>query len=196
MKMRIASTVLLCLLFAAFAFASPRQQDEPKAKDASPAMERQDKPEAKPETREQKPDEMKPEKNEQEKQESKDAKEQEKENKDQEKQEEKKSGKDKDMGNMRNENHANARPAGKGGHIPDEKFRASFGRGHTFHPSRPTIVNNQPTFVYGGYSFIMVDPWPVGWAYSDDCYIDYVDGEYFLFDVRHPEVRIALFVSL
>jgi len=200
--MRIASTVLLCLLFAAFAYASPRQQDEPKAKD-SPAMDRQDKPEAKPETREQKPDEMKPEKNEQDKKENPDAKEQEKENKDQEKQEqkeEKKSGKDKDndknnqMGNMRDENHA--RPAGKGGHIPDDKFRSSFGRGHTFHVSRPVIVNNQPTFNYGGYSFVMVDAWPGGWAYTDDCYVDYVDGEYFLFDVLHPGVRIALYVSM
>ena len=155
------------------------------------------KPEAKPETQEQKPDEMKAEKNDQEKQENKDAKEQEKENKDREKQEqkeEKKSGKE--MGNMRDENHANARPAGKGGHIPDDKFRSNFGRSHTFHVSRPVIVNNQPTFNYGGYSFIMVDPWPVGWAYTDDCYIDYIDGEYFLFDVLHPGVRVALFVSM
>jgi hypothetical protein len=203
MKMRIASTVLLCLLFAAFAFASPRQQDEPKAKEASPAMQHPEgKPEAKPETQEQKPEEMKPEKNDQEKQENKDAKEQEKDNKDRDKQEQKeenKSGKDdknKNMGNMRDENHANARPAGKGGHIPDDKFRSNFGRGHTFHVSRPVIVNNQPTFNYGGYSFVMVEAWPVGWAYTDDCYVDYVDGEYFLFDVLHPGVRIALFVSL
>ena len=146
---------------------------------------------------------MKPEKNDQEKQENKDAKEQEKENKDkdqakQEQKEENKSGKDKnkEMGNMRDENHANARPAGKGGHIPDDKFRSNFGRGHTFHVSRPVIVNNQPTFSYGGYSFIMVDAWPVGWAYTDDCYVDYIDGEYFLFDVLHPGVRVALFVSL
>jgi len=198
MKMKVASTVLLCLLFTAFAFASPRQQDEPKAKEASPAMERQDKPEAKPETQEQKPEEMRPEKNDQEKQENKDAKEQEnkgQENKDKEKQEQKEDKKSsKEVGNMRNENHA--RPAGKGGHIPDDKFRSNFGRGHTFHVSRPVIVNNQPTFNYGGYSFIMVDPWPVGWAYTDDSYIDYIDGEYFLFDVLHPGVRIALFVSL
>jgi hypothetical protein len=197
MKMRIASTVLLCLLFAAFAYASPRPQDEPKSKEATPAVDRQEKPETKPETQEQKPDEMKPEKNAQEKQENKDAKEQEKENKDREKQEqkeEKKSGKD--MGNMRDENHANARPAGKGGHIPDDKFRSNFGRGHTFHVSRPVIVNNQPTFNYGGYSFIMVDPWPLGWAYTDDCYIDYIDGEYFLFDLLHPGVRVALMVSM
>src|ERR1700690_4001666 len=161
MKMRIASTVLLCLLFAAFASASPRQQDEPKSKEASPAAQQPDaRPENRPETQEQKPDEMKPEKNDQDK---KDAKDQEKENKDQEKQEnkeDKKSGK----GNMRNGNNGNARPAGKGGHIPDDKFRSSFGRSHTFPPSRPTMVNNQPTFIYGGYSFIMVDAWPAEWA--------------------------------
>ncbi len=32
------------------------------------------------------------------------------------------------------------RAAGKGGHIPDAKFRASFGRQHTFVISRPVIV--------------------------------------------------------
>jgi hypothetical protein len=160
-------------------------------------MDRQDKPEAKPETQEQKPEEMKPEKNDQDKQENKDAKEQEKDNKDRDKQEQKEDKKSgKEMGNMRDENKGNARPAGKGGHIPDDKFRASFGRSHTFHPSRPVIVNNQPTFNYGGYSFIMVDAWPSGWAYTDDCYVDYIDGEYFLFDILHPGVRIALFVSL
>ena len=62
----------------------------------------------------------------------------------------------------------------------------------TLSAARPSVVNGQPTFQYGGYSFVLVDPWPVGWAYSDDCYIDYVDGEYFLFDLVHPGVRIAL----
>jgi hypothetical protein len=89
-----------------------------------------------------------------------------------------------------------AQPAGQGGRIPDDKFRAHFGRSHTFHPSRPRVVNGQPQFQYGGYSFVMVDAWPVGWAYSDDCYIDYVDGEYFLFDLVHPGVRIALTMVL
>jgi len=205
MKMRIASTVLLCLLFAAFGYASPRQQDEPKQKENSPAMQHPDagKPDAKPESQEQKPAEMKPEKNNQEKP-DKEAKDQEKEDKDREKQEKKEDknlekndkNKDKQMGNMRDENRAGGRPAGKGGHIPDDKFRASFGRSHTFHPNRPTIVNNQPTFVYSGYTFVMVDPWPSEWAYTDDCYVDYVDGEYFLFDLLHPGVRIALFVSM
>jgi hypothetical protein len=88
-----------------------------------------------------------------------------------------------------------AQPAGKGGHIPDDKFRAHFGRSHTF-TAKTVIVQGQPQFQYGGYSFELVDAWPVGWAYTDDCYIDYVDGEYFLFDLLHPGVRIAVFVVL
>jgi cytoskeletal protein RodZ len=89
-----------------------------------------------------------------------------------------------------------ARPEGRGGHIPDDKFKASFGRSHTFKVSRPVVVNNQTTIQYGGYSFILSDPWPAGWAYTDDCYIDYIDGEYFLFDLLHPGVRIALIVEM
>jgi len=202
-QMRIMSSVLFFLLFAALAFAAPQQKDEPQEKSApekSPAMQHPAaKPEAKPESQEQKPDEMKPEKNEQEKQDKNAEKNEEKRDKEQEKQEQKedrKSDKRMDKDNMHNENEAHARPAGKGGHIPDDKFRSHFGKEHHFHPSRPTVVNGQPTFVYGGYSFIMVDPWPAEWAYSDDCYIDYVDGEYFLFDVLHPGVRVALFVSM
>ena len=89
-----------------------------------------------------------------------------------------------------------ARPAGKSGHIPDNKFRSNFGRAHTVVINHPTIVEGQPRFQYGGYWFIISDPWPGDWAYTDDCYIDYVDGEYFLFDLLHPGVRIALFVVM
>jgi hypothetical protein len=93
------------------------------------------------------------------------------------------------------EQTAQARPAGKGGHIPDDKFKAHFGRSHTF-TAKTVIVSGQPQFQYGGYSFQLVDAWPVGWAYTDECYIDYIDGEYFLFDVLHPGVQIAIFVVL
>jgi hypothetical protein len=84
--------------------------------------------------------------------------------------------------------------AGRGGRIPDDKFRANFGRQHTFVVNRPTVVGGQPHFQYGGYSFAIVDAWPVGWAYTDQCYIDYINGEYFLFDLLHPGVQIALVV--
>jgi hypothetical protein len=90
---------------------------------------------------------------------------------------------------------AHAQPAGKGGHIPDDKFKASFGRTHTF-TAKTVIVQGQPQFQYSGYSFQLVDAWPVGWAYTDECYIDYINGEYFLFDLLHPGVQVAVFVVM
>ena len=91
---------------------------------------------------------------------------------------------------------ANARPAGKSQRIPDDKFRQNFGREHVIVINRPVIVEGRPRFQTGAYWFEIVDPWPVGWAYTDQVYIDYIDGEYFLFDVLHPGVRIALFVTM
>lgn len=97
---------------------------------------------------------------------------------------------------MKDNRQAHARPAGKSGHIPDDKFRAHFGHSHTFVVQRTTVSGGQSGFVYGGYTFVFVDPWPVEWVYTDDCYVDYIDGEYFLFDVLHPGIRVALFVVL
>ena len=85
--------------------------------------------------------------------------------------------------------------AQRGKRIPDDKFRASFGRQHTFHVQRTQVVNtSQPVVVYGGYSFELVEAWPVDWGFDDDVYIDYVDDGYFLFDPLHPGIRIAVFV--
>jgi hypothetical protein len=86
--------------------------------------------------------------------------------------------------------------AGQKGHIPDDKFRSHFGRQHTVVIRQPVIVEGQPRFQFGGYWFIISDPWPAGWMYTDDCYVDYVDGEYFLFDLLHPGVRVALVVVM
>jgi hypothetical protein len=95
-----------------------------------------------------------------------------------------------ERGNQQRPAHAQ-----QGKRIPDDKFRASFGRQHTFHVQRTQIISNpQPVIVYGGYSFQVIDPWPAEWAFEDDCYIDYVDGEYFLFDAFHPGIRVAVFV--
>jgi hypothetical protein len=88
-----------------------------------------------------------------------------------------------------------ARPAGKGGHIPDDKFRSSFGQSHHFN-AKTVIVRGQPQFQYSGYTFEFVDAWPAEWLDTDDLYIDYIDGEYFLFDLLHPGVRVALIVVM
>ena len=86
------------------------------------------------------------------------------------------------------------RPAGKSARIPEDRFRQHFGRQHTVVINRPVVVEGQPRFQYGGYWFVISDPWPPEWAYTDECYIDDVDGEYYLYDLMHPGVRIALFV--
>jgi hypothetical protein len=156
------------------------RQEEPKRQDEAKPADKQDEMKA-PRQDETKPTKQEQDKNEQNKNKN-DQREQEKQSRD-------------EMKTDRQEAvpQGHARPAGKSVHIPDEKFHAQFGRTHTFRAQRPVVVNGQSRFVYGGYSFVLVDAWPVG-AYTDDCYIDYVDGEYFLFDLLHPGVRIALFV--
>jgi len=91
---------------------------------------------------------------------------------------------------------AHGRPEGRSAHIPDDRFRAQFGRSHKFVAQRPVVVGGQSQFVYGGYTFVLVDAWPPDWAYTDDCYIDYTDGDYYLYDLNHPGFRIALFVVM
>ena len=78
--------------------------------------------------------------------------------------------------------------------ISDEHFRAHFGREHYFAVGRVTVVAGHPHFAYGGYRFAIGQPWPARWAYTDHCYIDFVEGRYFLFNVRYPGVRVAVTV--
>jgi len=83
----------------------------------------------------------------------------------------------------------------RGQRIPEEKFRASFGREHHFHVERARIINQaQPQFVYSGYTFELANPWPAEWSFDDDCYIEYVDDDYYLIDTFHPGIRILVFV--
>jgi len=154
----------------------PKRQDEPKRPE-EPKQQDEAKPASRPdEMKTPRQDEAKPSKQEQ-------------------KQEEKQSRDEMKQGRQEQQ-EGHARPAGKGGHIPDDRFRAQFGRSHTFRVQRPVVVEGQPRFEYGGYSFVLIDAWPADWAYTDDCYVDYIDGEYFLFDLLHPGMRIALFVVM
>ncbi len=60
------------------------------------------------------------------------------------------------------------------------------------------MLGGYPRFQYGGYWFMMLDPWPEGWAedwyYTDDVYVGYddYDGGYYLYNLRDPGVAIAL----
>jgi hypothetical protein len=80
------------------------------------------------------------------------------------------------------------------GHISDAHYASSFGSGHRFHINEGDYRNRR--FAYGGYSFGFIDPWPVGWAYSDDVYVMYVDGGYYMYDPVHSGARISLNIIL
>jgi hypothetical protein len=76
--------------------------------------------------------------------------------------------------------------------IPNATFTASFGREHTFSVNEITVVSGQPRFQYGGYWLGLGVPWPGGWGYADPTYIEFVDGQYYMFNVRHPGVRVEI----
>jgi hypothetical protein len=78
--------------------------------------------------------------------------------------------------------------------IDDAHFRAHFGRDHHFAIRHVTIVGGRPHFAYGGYNFEIVDGWPHAWSYRDNCYIDFVGGGYYMFNLAHPGIRISLTV--
>jgi hypothetical protein len=76
------------------------------------------------------------------------------------------------------------------GRISDAHYASSFGSGHSFHVNRGQYDSRR--FEYGGYSFGFVDPWPLGWGYSDDVYVVYTDGGYYMYDHVHPGLRISI----
>ena len=78
--------------------------------------------------------------------------------------------------------------------ISDDHFHAHFGREHYFAVGHVSVVAGHPHFAYGGYRFEIGQPWPARWAYTDHCYIDFVEGRYFLFNARYPGVRVAVAV--
>jgi hypothetical protein len=97
-----------------------------------------------------------------------------------------------------------AQRGGYGGYyIPQATFGRYFGSQHFFRiRTRPVIYMGYPRFSYGGFSFLMVDPWPEYWSdnwyYSDDVYVDYddYDAGYYLYNRRYPEVRLAITVVM
>ena len=75
--------------------------------------------------------------------------------------------------------------------VPEQQYRASFGREHHFHVQR----RDDRRFQYSGFWFQYSEPWPGDWDYNDDIYIEDVDGEYYMFNQRRPGVRILVIVA-
>ena len=94
-----------------------------------------------------------------------------------------------------------AQRGGYGGYyIPQDRFGLYFGSQHSFRIGiLPTIYMGYPRFSYGGFSFLLLDPWPESWAENwyaaDDLYIDYDDG-YYLYNRRYPNFRLAIMVEM
>ncbi|MEN6536244.1 MAG: hypothetical protein ABFD89_21480 [Bryobacteraceae bacterium] len=90
---------------------------------------------------------------------------------------------------------------GYGGYyIPQATFGLYFGRQHFFRlRSLPTFYMGYPRFSYGGFSFLLLDPWPEyweeNWYDADDVYVDYDDG-YYLYNRRYPSVRLSITVVM
>jgi hypothetical protein len=82
------------------------------------------------------------------------------------------------------------------GRIPDDRFRSHFGREHGFHMGNPVLVGGYSRFQYNGFWFGFVEPWPSGWYYTDDVYIDYVDGGYYMYNPYYPGSRFSISVVI
>ncbi len=80
------------------------------------------------------------------------------------------------------------------GRIPDDRYKANFGSGHTFHVNQSDYNNH--SFQYGGYSFGFVGEWPSNWLYTQNVYVIDIDGVYYLCNPVYPGVNIALSVNL
>ena len=51
-------------------------------------------------------------------------------------------------------------------------------------------------FQYGGYWFGLNNQWPVGWYYTDDVYVEYFDGGYYLCNPYYPGARSGISVVI
>jgi hypothetical protein len=56
----------------------------------------------------------------------------------------------------------------------------------------PQMIGGYNRFQYGGYWFGFNEGWPVDWDYNDDFYVEYIDGVYYMFNLRHPGFRLTL----
>jgi len=101
---------------------------------------------------------------------------------------------------QRNAQQQHAQPAQRasnngGGRIPDDRYKANFGREHRFRVNQGDYDRDR-RFQYGGYSFGFVDPWPSNWLYTQDVFVVEIDGVYYLCNASYPGVNIALSVTL
>jgi hypothetical protein len=202
MKIILGLTLGFALAFSPFLAAQEPTPDKEKPRPEEPRGQEPGNPKQQPQPNE-KPNPQKQEpapkqEKDQQKAEGKQQQQQEKERQKQAKEEEKKAkdtNSNQQQGQTAKQNSRTQQTSqaanGKGQRIPPQKFQASFGSGHHFHVRH---LENGRRFQYGGYWFEMVEVWPAGWSYGDECYIDEDGDDYYLVDVYHPELRVMVIV--
>lgn len=188
-RIGIVSTAALSLLLgiAIPAYAQDEKQDKPEDKKEQPAKaEEKRAPEAKPAQQEEKRSrEAKP--AQQEEKRAQEAK---------PKQEEKRVQEEKPTQERTAQQEQHNQPAHRagGGRIPDDRFRANFGREHSFRVSEGDYRNRR--FQYGGYWFGFAGVWPSNWLYTQNVFVVDIDGVYYLCNANYPGVNIEISVTL
>ncbi|HXM63038.1 MAG TPA: hypothetical protein VN950_19405 [Terriglobales bacterium] len=81
-----------------------------------------------------------------------------------------------------------------GGRIPADRYKANFGREHTFRVTQGDFNNHR--FQYGGYWFGFAAPWPSNWLYTQDVFVVDIGGVYYLCNPTYPGVNVALNITL
>lgn len=168
----------------------PKQEEPKKQPPAKPKQEPEDKtaPKPKPEPEPKQEPAPPPKQQKPEERQRQDDKERQKQQKEQAKRENSRPPQEQ---NAPHDNRKQAAERGKGQRIPPEKFRVSFGREHHFRVARS---GGDRRFQYGGYWFEVVEVWPAGWSFDDDCYIEEDGDDYYLVDIVHPEIRVLVIV--
>ncbi len=80
------------------------------------------------------------------------------------------------------------------GRIPADRYKANFGREHTFRVSQNDFRSGR--FQYGGYWFGFGGAWPSNWLYTQDVYVIEIDGMYYLCNPMYPGVNLVINVTL
>jgi hypothetical protein len=85
------------------------------------------------------------------------------------------------------------RAEGNHGSIPDDRYKANFGREHTFRVNQGDFNNHR--FQYGGYWFGFAAAWPSNWLYTQDVFVVEINGVYYLCNPMDPGVNVELIVQ-
>ena len=169
---RIIGTAVLSLTLAAPVYAQQEQHDQQEDKDKPAEKKAQPEKPAKQEEKTAKPQEKSAQQERSAKPEEKNAK-------------------------QEQQRAPEARPAKqdqRAGRIPDDRYKANFGQGHTFRVNQGDYSSRR--FEYGGYSFGFVGVWPSNWLYTQNVYVIDIDGVYYLCNPMYPGVNIELNVTL